>query len=45
MRADSQTELTQLRERVVTLEAALADSQKENALLRQKIVSVTPSGC
>jgi len=37
MRADSQTELTQLRERVVTLEAALADSQKENALLRQKI--------
>ena len=37
MRADSPTELTQLRERVVTLEAALEASQKENALLRQKI--------
>ena len=37
MRADSSTELTQLRERVVTLEAALEASQKENALLRQKI--------
>ena len=37
MRADAQTELTQLRERVVTLEAALEASQKENALLRQKI--------
>ena len=37
MRADSPTELSQLRERVVTLEAALEDSRKENALLRQKI--------
>lgn len=37
MRADSPTELTRLRERVVTLEAALEASQKDNALLRQKI--------
>ena len=37
MRADPQNELTQLRERVVTLQAALDAAQKENTLLRQKI--------
>jgi transposase len=37
MRADSQNELIQLRERVVTLEAALAAAHQENALLRQKV--------
>ena len=37
MRADSQNELTELRERVVTLEAALAAAHQENALLRQKV--------
>lgn len=37
MRADTQNELIQLRERVVTLEAALAAAQQENALLRQKV--------
>src|SRR6476646_1960790 len=37
MRADIQNELTQLRERVVTLETALLASQTENALLRQKV--------
>ena len=37
MRADSQNELIQLRERVVTLEAALLAAQQENALLRQKV--------
>lgn len=37
MRADSQNELTGLRERVVTLEAALAAAHQENALLRQKV--------
>ena len=37
MRADPQNELTQLRARVVTLEAALLAAQQENALLRQKV--------
>jgi len=38
MRADTlQKELTTLRELVVTLQAALAASQKENTLLRQKV--------
>jgi transposase len=37
MRAQPQTELTQLRERVATLQAALEAAQKENALLRQKV--------
>jgi transposase len=37
MRADSQSELTQLRELVSTLQAALEASQTENALLRQKV--------
>ena len=37
MRTDPSTGLTQLRERVVTLAAALEASQKKNALLRQKI--------
>lgn len=37
MRADSQNELIQLRERVVTLEAALAAAHQENRLLRQKV--------
>ena len=36
MRAD-RNELTLLRERVVTLEAALAAAQQQNALLRQKV--------
>lgn len=37
MRADPQTELTELRELVSTLQAALLASQTENALLRQKV--------
>jgi transposase len=37
MRAESQTELTQLRELVATLQAALEQSRQENALLRQKV--------
>ena len=37
MRADLQAELTGLRELVVTLRAALEQSQKENTLLRQKV--------
>jgi hypothetical protein len=37
MRADPQNELTQLRERVVTLQAALDAARKENAVLRQKV--------
>ena len=37
MRADPQNELIQLRERVVTLEAALLAAQQENTLLRQKV--------
>lgn len=37
MRAAPQTELIQLRERVVTLEAALLAAQQENELLRQKV--------
>jgi transposase len=37
MRADSKNELNQLRERVITLEAALAAAQQENSLLRQKV--------
>ena len=37
MRADPPNELIQLRERVVTLEAALLAAQQENALLRQKV--------
>jgi transposase len=37
MRADTQTELTQLRELVATLQAALLQSRQENALLRQKV--------
>lgn len=37
MRAHSQTELTQLRDLVATLQAALEQSRQENALLRQKV--------
>jgi transposase len=37
MRAEPQTELTQLRELVATLQAALEQSRQENALLRQKV--------
>jgi len=37
MRAEPQTELTQLRELVATLQAALEQSHQENALLRQKV--------
>jgi hypothetical protein len=37
MRADSQTELTQLRALVATLQAALEQSRQENVLLRQKV--------
>lgn len=37
MRAEPQTELTQLRELVATLQAALLQSRQENALLRQKV--------
>jgi len=37
MRAEPQKELTQLRELVATLQAALEQSRQENALLRQKV--------
>lgn len=37
MRADTQTELLQLRELVSTLRAALEESGRENSLLRQKV--------
>jgi transposase len=37
MRADPQSELTQLRELVSTLSTALEESRRENALLRQKV--------
>src|SRR5882672_9402216 len=37
MRAEPQTELTQLRELVATLQASLEQSRRENALLRQKV--------
>ena len=40
MRADLQKELAGLREQVASLQAALDASQKENALLRQKVDSL-----